>query len=54
MAYAVAFGRAKALLRDLADLAERMADDEYLRIHGQDDLDTGHTRDPEGDEAAHG
>ena len=30
------------------------ADAEYVRQHGGDDLETGHTRDPEGDEAAHG
>ena len=29
-------------------------DAEYVRQHGGDDLETGHTRDPEGDEAAHG
>jgi hypothetical protein len=29
-------------------------DAEYVRQHGGDDLDAGHTRDPEGDEAAHG
>lgn len=25
----------------------------YVEAHGNDNLDTGHTRDPEGDEAAH-
>jgi hypothetical protein len=46
------------MLRDLlagarARLAE-LTDDAYVREHGGDDLDTGHLRDPEGDEAAHG
>ena len=33
---------------------ERVHDDdaEYVRQHGGDDLETGHTRDPEGEEAA--
>jgi hypothetical protein len=42
------------LLKELADLAERLDDDAYIREHGDDDLDTGHLRDPDGDEAAHG
>jgi hypothetical protein len=45
-------------VRDLlAGARERLAeltDDAYVREHGGDDLDTGHLRDPEGDEAAHG
>jgi len=35
-------------------LAEAEADAAYVAEHGSDDLDTGHLRDPEGDEAAHG
>ena len=31
-----------------------MEDDAYIAEHGSDNLDTGHIRDPEGDEAAHG
>ena len=31
-----------------------MEDAAYIAEHGNDDLETGHTRDPEGDEAAHG
>jgi hypothetical protein len=42
------------LLKELAVLAERLADDAYVREHGNDDLETGHLRDPKGDEAAHG
>jgi hypothetical protein len=32
---------------------DRFHDDAYVREHGNDDLETGHTRDPEGDEAVH-
>jgi hypothetical protein len=32
---------------------EEAEDDAYIAEHGNDDLETGHTRDPEGDEAAH-
>lgn len=28
-------------------------DDAYIEAHGGEDLETGHTRDPAGDEAAH-
>jgi hypothetical protein len=42
------------LLKELADMTERLADDAYVREHGNDDLETGHLRDPKGDEAAHG
>jgi hypothetical protein len=41
---------AAAIRKAAADIT----DDAYVREHGGDDLDTGHLRDPEGDEAAHG
>ena len=45
---------AQALARELLrQLADRLEDAAYVREHGGDNLDTGHTRDPEGDEAAH-
>jgi hypothetical protein len=34
-------------------LLEALAEAAYIAEHGSDDLETGHTRDPEGDEAAH-
>jgi hypothetical protein len=43
----------RGTVTELDRLAE-LADDAYVREHGGDDLDTGHLRDPEGDEAAHG
>jgi hypothetical protein len=39
---------------ELRELLAGARDDAYVREHGGDDLDTGHLRDPEGDEAAHG
>jgi hypothetical protein len=36
------------------ELARLEQDDAYIAEHGNDDLETGHTRDPGGDEAAHG
>ena len=37
-----------------ADDLRSAPDDAYIAEHGSDDLETGHLRDPEGDEAAHG
>lgn len=37
-----------------AERRARVRDDTYIAEHGNDVLDTGHLRDPKGDEAAHG